>query len=1004
MGGAVRPGGWRGRRGGSGVGVGVNGDIELEIGPGSGAGNYAVRVVRAAAGGEPTGTLELDVEEVQSKRELLEATVLASTAATRRSVSAAERPVREVGQQLFRALFTGPVSGTYRASHTLAQERGKPLRVVLRLTAPELAALPWEMLFDPETETYLCRREPLVRHVPAPYTRDPLQVHLPLRILGLVASPQGLQRLDVDAEKAHLAEALAGLVAERLVELIWAPEATWDGIHARLLAGEWHVLHFVGHGDYDTGRDEGMLALVGPNGRADMIEANRLADLLGEARPTPRLVVLNSCSSGQTGSNDLFSGTAAALVRSGISAVAAMQFAVTDTAAIAFARGFYTAIANGRSVDEAAQSGRVSILGNQGSLEWVTPVLYVRGQATQLFTLAPSRTGGRENPPPEDQARTGGQPPVADQVAESARHKQAQLSALAAEARAALRLGQFDRAIGLFNDLLILHPGYPDAAELRDKAVRSRQLVNTYTLATTAEDSGDWIEAARAFAEIVQIDPDYRDAAARKDACQKRQRVGDLQAELRQHADAGQWQAVLDADAELARLDASAADPDGLATSARQAVAAEQRAADLERRYAQARAAEDSGDWAEAARAFAEIVQIDPDNRDAAARMYACQRWQRVADLQAQRGQRQGRAGTSPPPPPRLDLTPAQLAALTPEQRAAYLERYDVEVRVGEDSVEWIESTRVLDQLTQSDLAVRHAAAAALHDLLRRQVALAGGKPAVGTAAPVGSIESGIGVHALSWHPDGRSIAVAAATTKASVYDISSTPARERLAVKCGHMLTEVHAVAFSTDGARLATGSTNKSARVWDAASGRKLLEVRHDAAVTAVAFSPDGARLATGSADRTARIWDAASQKQLLEVRHGGAVQGDAVGAVAVSPDGALLATGSADGTARIWDAASGQQLLEVYHDDPNIGLDPIRIRQITSAIDQDSEALPDSLRRRLEFHPYEVRAVAFSPDSTKLATGGEDHRVLIWPAAARTGGDTLPSGRGLIGGAGP
>jgi hypothetical protein len=118
--------------------------------------------------------LELDVDEVLGRRDLLEATVLASAVA-RRSVPVAEEPVREVGRQLFQALFTGPVYGMYRASLGVAQQRGKRLRVVLRLTAPELAALPWEMLFDPETETYLCRQESLVRHVPAPYTPDPLQ-------------------------------------------------------------------------------------------------------------------------------------------------------------------------------------------------------------------------------------------------------------------------------------------------------------------------------------------------------------------------------------------------------------------------------------------------------------------------------------------------------------------------------------------------------------------------------------------------------------------------------------------------------------------------------------------------------------------------------------------------------------------------------------------------------------------------------------------------------------
>ena len=376
----------------------MNGDIELEIGPGSIAGSYSVRVMRAAAGGEPTGTLELDIEQVLGRRETLEATLLASAVA-RRSGASAERPVREFGQQLFEALFTGPVYGMYRASLGVARQQGKRLRVVLRLTVPELAAVPWEMLFDPETETYVCRQEPLVRHVPAPYTVDPVEVRPPLRVLGLVASPRGLQQLNVEAEKDHLAQALAQPIADGLIEVVWVPEATWDGVHAQLLAGEWHVLHFVGHGDYDAQADEGVLALIGADGRADPVEASRLADLLGEAQPSPRLVVLNSCSSGRAGVNDLFSGTAAALARSGISAVAAMQFTISDAAAIAFARGFYTAIAHGRSVDDAVRSGRIAILGAPHSLEWVTPVLYVRGPNTQLFTLTRSSTSKSKGAP-----------------------------------------------------------------------------------------------------------------------------------------------------------------------------------------------------------------------------------------------------------------------------------------------------------------------------------------------------------------------------------------------------------------------------------------------------------------------------------------------------------------------------------------------------------------------------------------------------------------------------
>jgi hypothetical protein len=415
----------------------VNDDIELEIGSGAEPGSYEVRVIRAAAGGSPSGTLVLDVADLLDRRELLEATVLAS-AVPRRAVSAAEQPVREVGRQLFEALFTGPVYGVYRASLGVARERGRPLRVVLRLTAPELAALPWETLFDPENESYLCRQEPLVRHVPAPYTADPLEVRPPLRILGLVSSPRDLPPLDVQAEKGHLDRALAGPIADGLVEVTWVPTATWAGVQARLLAGEWHVLHFVGHGDYDTRTDEGLLALVGEDGRANLIEAGRLADLLGEAQPVPRLVMLNSCSSGQSGAKDVLSGTAATLVRSGISAVAAMQFAVSDTAAIAFARGFYTAIAHGRSVDEAARSGRISILGAPHSLEWLTPVLYVRGQAIQLFTMtAPPEPHGQTPAEPQAQSlATTPPPPAAARTYEAARRTWAGLRAKYDEARA----------------------------------------------------------------------------------------------------------------------------------------------------------------------------------------------------------------------------------------------------------------------------------------------------------------------------------------------------------------------------------------------------------------------------------------------------------------------------------------------------------------------------------------------------------------------------------------
>jgi hypothetical protein len=206
-----------------------------------------------------------------------------------------------------------------------------------------------------------------------------------------VSSPRGLPALDVDAERERLEAALKPQLDAGRVELHWLEEVTWEGVHSMLLEREWHVLHFIGHGTYDVETDEGVLAFVGRDGRADYVTATSLADLLDEAEPTPRLVVLNSCQSAAGGTTDLFSGTAAALAHSGIRAVAAMQFSISDIAALAFARGFYTALAYGRGIDEAVRSGRIGILGIvRGTLEWVTPVLYLRGEDARLFEVVPT--------------------------------------------------------------------------------------------------------------------------------------------------------------------------------------------------------------------------------------------------------------------------------------------------------------------------------------------------------------------------------------------------------------------------------------------------------------------------------------------------------------------------------------------------------------------------------------------------------------------------------------
>jgi hypothetical protein len=232
-------------------------------------------------------------------------------------------------------------------------------------------------------------REQLVRRVPVPRPIKSLTLAPPLRILGIASSPRDLPSLDVDREKGQLSRALASLVSRGQVELRWAAEASWSHLQDELLSHTWHVVHFIGHGDFNPQLDTGVLALVGQDGNKHIVEAHQFVDLLREALPIPRLIVLNSCLGAMGSKTDLFAGRAASLVRAGAVAVAAMQFEISDGAAIEFARGFYTSLANGRGVDAAVSSGRRAIIGLSGTtLEWATPVLYLRGDQTQLFALA----------------------------------------------------------------------------------------------------------------------------------------------------------------------------------------------------------------------------------------------------------------------------------------------------------------------------------------------------------------------------------------------------------------------------------------------------------------------------------------------------------------------------------------------------------------------------------------------------------------------------------------
>jgi hypothetical protein len=321
---------------------------------------------------------------------------------------------REFGGELFRALIADEdvrdvVRGAARAAEATAPRRG--LRMTLHLDdAPELAAIPWELLYDEPRFLSQSVWTPIVRYVDLPRPQEPLPVRLPLRILGMISAPQDPEwaELDTERERRELETALRPLVATGAVEVEWLPQATLRAVqHAVDHGGDFHVFHYIGHGWYDERAEAGRLVLEGDDGRARYVSGEDIGQLLCD-RSTLRLAVLNACEAATT-PRDPLAGVASSLLHLDVPAVVAMQTAITDEAAIVFAGELYRTLAAGEPIDAATAVARRA-LAAATRLEWATPVLFMRVRDGRLFDVV----AGAAAPPDVPQPAVPAPPPAAE--------------------------------------------------------------------------------------------------------------------------------------------------------------------------------------------------------------------------------------------------------------------------------------------------------------------------------------------------------------------------------------------------------------------------------------------------------------------------------------------------------------------------------------------------------------------------------------------------------------
>jgi WD40 repeat protein/tetratricopeptide (TPR) repeat protein len=980
-------------------------DFRVEVGGGAAQG-YEV-LLRAPDGGEISNAVELPLPELEELAARVPDAVIASSLRLRRAVPEEEKPVRHLGGRLFDAVFSGRGRGMFTAGRHQAEREGRALRLVLQIRPPELARLPWEFLFDPDEDDYVGLSAALVRCPVTSSWARPLQVAGPLRVLGMTALPDNQQELAVAAEQQRLAETLDPLVRAGQVELEWVAGQSWRELQAGVRQGSWHVLHFIGHGGFDAATDEGKLALTAEDRGTYLLGAEDLAMMLRK-HTSLRLVVLNACETGRASALDGFSSMAGALARRGVPAVLAMQQKITDRAALEFSRTFYEELASQPYVEQCVTQARQAIrLALPGTLEWGTPVLYMKTPGGILFDLADRRAGDAAGT--ADTAQKG-------QGADSA--TAAALEELYVEGLEALYTEQWDAAVHSFAAVVAANRGFKDSARKLNQARAEQRLASWYTAGHAAAEAGRWEEAIGHLAALVAAAPAYKDAAQLLERARKERVLAELRGEIAALHRAGKWAAVLVVGDRLAAQAPGDPDPDGLVESARAALEAERRTRGLVAARQRAVDHIDAGEWDQALQELTAIEEAEPsylDVRELLERVH--QERERIVMTQQERARKERdlaelrsevdalhRAGNwaavlvvgdrlaalAPGDPDAGGLVASARAALELERRARDLVAGRQRALDRIDAGEWDQALRelaVIEQIEPGYQDVRELIDRARHQQFR----------AVGISEhPVELVALTLKtyVEAVAFSPDGTRLAISGHSGLALVADLSRGTWR-RIGSRSRPTHADVWDVAFDPAGRRVATAS-NHGAQVWDARTRAKRLSVSHGRGnpVRGVAFSPDGRLLVTAGYDGAAGVWDASAGHRLLNIV---ARPFTLLFGVAFSPDGCLVATACHDGTARVWDVSTGAQVLQVTHDKPVHGVAFSPTRRVFATASDDGSAgvwdLSTGAQLLRMTHPAPVKAVAFSPDGRLLATAGVGGTVL-WDAD--TGAELLQVSR--------
>src|SRR5262245_47148065 len=390
-------------------------DIDVVISPGP-DGVYAVRAASDQFG-QYNSTVKLPFTLADLAGDVAETARDIGSIAPKATGSGAAGAIghnsaEDYGVELFEALFQDELRDLLTRAEYAAQnsvDTGVRIRLSMDLQAPgmaEVASLPWEWMCRSRdvNPMALSTQTTLVRSLDVPGRTEPAPSVAPLRIMVVMSNPSGTTKLNLDKERKQIGEIWAGVLDVK-VDFSVPPIAS--EIRRRLRATKYHVIHYMGHGEFDAD-GVGRLLLEQQDQSPDPVTGDEFASWLVD-EPL-RLVFLNACKTGTTSARSgvhPFAGVATALIRRRVPAVVAMQFPITDPAATLFAKTFYECIPQGYPVDAAVVEGRKELRSNKlTAREWAAPVLYLRSKDGVLFEWgkdhAAEARAGPENVAPDD--------------------------------------------------------------------------------------------------------------------------------------------------------------------------------------------------------------------------------------------------------------------------------------------------------------------------------------------------------------------------------------------------------------------------------------------------------------------------------------------------------------------------------------------------------------------------------------------------------------------------